>query len=194
VGVATGSDGAGGAGDEKLLINPDVDPVIPLVAPWAFTFKSSHHPPPLFFLKLLFLREYFIYILNILIKIEYVFYYKSLYKMCSICAVSCVSKCDCIRCSKLDNKITSQCLVCGLEGSTCTADCDAQYHFRDKRFCQLCAEPKYTITFDNYMPNMHCAEHKVIHSLLMKGVTCLGCLENQPNQMAHMDYGGCMEM
>lgn len=23
-------------------------------------------------------------------------------------------------------------------------------------------------------------------------ITCWGCLENQPNQMAHMDYGGCL--
>lgn len=23
-------------------------------------------------------------------------------------------------------------------------------------------------------------------------VTCIGCLEEQPNQLAHMDYGGCM--
>ena len=23
-------------------------------------------------------------------------------------------------------------------------------------------------------------------------ITCMGCLENQPNQMAHMDYGGCL--
>jgi hypothetical protein len=22
--------------------------------------------------------------------------------------------------------------------------------------------------------------------------TCLGCLENQPNQLAHMDEGGCL--
>ena len=22
--------------------------------------------------------------------------------------------------------------------------------------------------------------------------TCLGCLENQPNQLAHMDTGGCL--
>jgi hypothetical protein len=23
-------------------------------------------------------------------------------------------------------------------------------------------------------------------------VLCVGCLENQPNQLAHMDYGGCL--
>ena len=23
-------------------------------------------------------------------------------------------------------------------------------------------------------------------------VTCLGCIEDQPNQLAHMDYGGCL--
>lgn len=22
--------------------------------------------------------------------------------------------------------------------------------------------------------------------------TCIGCIENQPNQMAHMDFGGCL--
>jgi len=25
----------------------------------------------------------------------------------------------------------------------------------------------------------------------LKLITCQGCLENQPNQMAHMDFGGC---
>ena len=24
-------------------------------------------------------------------------------------------------------------------------------------------------------------------------VTCQGCLENQPNQLAHMGFGGCLE-
>jgi len=24
--------------------------------------------------------------------------------------------------------------------------------------------------------------------------TCIGCRENQPNQLAHMDYGGCLDM
>jgi len=24
--------------------------------------------------------------------------------------------------------------------------------------------------------------------------TCIGCRENQPNQLAHMDYGGCLYM
>lgn len=23
-------------------------------------------------------------------------------------------------------------------------------------------------------------------------ITCQGCLENQPNQLAHMDFGGCL--
>ena len=23
-------------------------------------------------------------------------------------------------------------------------------------------------------------------------ITCYGCLTNQPNQLAHMDYGGCI--
>lgn len=23
-------------------------------------------------------------------------------------------------------------------------------------------------------------------------ITCRGCIENQPNQLAHMDYGGCL--
>ena len=114
--------------------------------------------------------------------------------MCSICAVACIYKCNCIYCPKTlgINKIT-QCLVCGIEG-TCNGDCDAQIHFRGKKFCQICASTKYTITFDNYIPNMHCKEHKPLHNLRMKEITCWGCLENQPNQMAHMDYGGCMEM
>jgi hypothetical protein len=119
--------------------------------------------------------------------------------MCSICSVACVSKCDCIRCSKtfLDKKFT-QCLVCGIENETCNGDCDAQIHFRNQKFCQLCASTKYTITFDTYLPNMHCNEHAQLHNINtninLKENTCWGCLENQPNQMAHMDCGGCMEM
>jgi hypothetical protein len=27
---------------------------------------------------------------------------------------------------------------------------------------------------------------------LKKTYTCQGCKENQPNQLAHMDYGGCL--
>jgi len=26
----------------------------------------------------------------------------------------------------------------------------------------------------------------------LKNITCIGCLEDQPNQMAHMDVGGCL--
>lgn len=26
-----------------------------------------------------------------------------------------------------------------------------------------------------------------------KTTTCKGCIENQPNQLAHMDFGGCLE-
>lgn len=26
----------------------------------------------------------------------------------------------------------------------------------------------------------------------LSSVTCIGCLEEQPNQLAHMEYGGCM--
>jgi hypothetical protein len=26
-----------------------------------------------------------------------------------------------------------------------------------------------------------------------KNITCNGCIENQPNQLAHMDVGGCLE-
>jgi hypothetical protein len=28
--------------------------------------------------------------------------------------------------------------------------------------------------------------------LVSKYITCQGCLENQPNQLAHCDFGGCM--
>lgn len=32
--------------------------------------------------------------------------------------------------------------------------------------------------------------NKHIHN---KKITCKGCIENQPNQLAHMDVGGCLE-
>lgn len=33
---------------------------------------------------------------------------------------------------------------------------------------------------------------KMLKGLSSSSVTCIGCLEEQPNQLAHMDYGGCM--
>ena len=26
----------------------------------------------------------------------------------------------------------------------------------------------------------------------LRSKSCIGCMENQPNQLAHMDYGGCL--
>ena len=118
-------------------------------------------------------------------KIDSIVNYKSLYKMCSICAVACIYKCNCIYCPKTlgINKIT-QCLVCGIEG-TCNGDCDAQIHFRGKKFCQICASTKYTITFDNYIPNMHCKEHKPLHKEIyhLKRSLLLLHFENLPQQL-----------
>lgn len=36
--------------------------------------------------------------------------------------------------------------------------------------------------------------HKMIYKLSAEEnkITCTGCLEEQPNQLAHMDIGGCM--
>jgi hypothetical protein len=111
--------------------------------------------------------------------------------MCTLCA-DCVSKCYCPRCPFQIIKPES-CLVCGIKGE-CTSDCIVQEHFLGKVFCQVCVTNKHNITFNKYTPKMHCIEHETLHKMLQKGVTCLGCLENQPNQMAHMDCGGCMEM
>ena len=33
---------------------------------------------------------------------------------------------------------------------------------------------------------------KMLKNAKLSDVTCVGCLENQPNQLAHMDYGGCL--
>jgi hypothetical protein len=72
-----GADGPEGAGadenglkDDSPLVDPDTLDVTPDVTPDALPFKSSHHPPPLFFLNFLFLREYFIYIHFILIRMN----------------------------------------------------------------------------------------------------------------------------
>jgi hypothetical protein len=33
---------------------------------------------------------------------------------------------------------------------------------------------------------------KMLKNASPSPITCIGCLENQPNQLAHMDYGGCL--
>jgi len=55
-------------------------------------------------------------------------------------------------------------------------------------------------TFQRYLSNQNIINilNLIIQSLQEhdnKGnnkITCQGCLESQPNQQAHMDYGGCL--
>ena len=44
----------------------------------------------------------------------------------------------------------------------------------------------------NFMINVFEDSIKMLKGLNVSPVTCIGCLEEQPNQLAHMDYGGCM--
>jgi len=54
-------------------------------------------------------------------------------------------------------------------------------------------------TFKNYLSNENIINilNNVIKKIQEKNqeinkITCQGCLEEQPNQQAHMDYGGCL--
>lgn len=55
-------------------------------------------------------------------------------------------------------------------------------------------------TFKNYLSNQNIINilTLIIQSLQEHDnkrnneITCQGCLESQPNQQAHMDYGGCL--
>jgi hypothetical protein len=40
--------------------------------------------------------------------------------------------------------------------------------------------------------NKKCKSPNQNQTLTQTRTTCLGCLENQANQLAHMDYGGCL--
>jgi len=45
------------------------------------------------------------------------------------------------------------------------------------------------ITFEPYDEYDHCGAYCATKGL---NITCWGCREDQPNQLAHVDYGGCL--
>jgi hypothetical protein len=69
--------------------------------------------------------------------------------------------------------------------------CASRFVYVQKGVCNFCdelyqpfvANPTNLLNVEKYCPEK---------MLLLKQETCIGCLENQPNQLAHMDEGGCL--
>lgn len=60
----------------------------------------------------------------------------------------------------------------------------------------LCELSKQTLSVDDII---NCLTTIIIklrkddkYKVIDDTITCVGCVENQPNQLAHMDIGGCM--
>jgi len=62
-----------------------------------------------------------------------------------------------------------------------------------RRHCDNAETQKIVIDFVEAYIEEGLPRHEGNQILTNVGIsTCLGCRENQPNQLAHVDYGGCL--
>ena len=56
-------------------------------------------------------------------------------------------------------------------------------------FAPMCCPNCKHLIYEAYDEYDHCGSYCANKG---KNITCWGCRESQPNQLAHMDYGGCL--